>query len=232
MPPLNALETWSRRSESILRQPKAKCFVLTEGKNTEFWYFDSLATSLARKGLPRNLEIRPVRRTAEDESQSNPVRLEAYANQIIEGGIEGALGFDDECDLIVVVFDTDIYKEDEEAYLELLESFPDRVLTAVTTPSFELFLLLHHDRAFEDFIDPHSDEILANKKSSAKRRIVEKLASDAFGKNPKSNPGIGQLADRFEIAEANEGNLNQDPKRAIGKLTSNVALTIRSIIDS
>lgn len=231
MPPLNALETWSRRSESNLRQPKAKCFVLTEGRNTEFWYFDSLATSLARKGLPRNLEIRPVRRTGKDENQSSPVRLAEYARLIKEDGAEGVLGFDGDRDLIVVVFDTDIYKGDEDPYLKQLESFPDGVLTAITTPSFELFLLLHHDRAFEDFIEPNRDRILANEKVSAKRRLAETLVAEAFGKNSKSNPGIGDLAERFEIAEVNERRLNQDPKRAIGRLTSNVAMTVRSIID-
>lgn len=231
MPPLNALETWSRRSESTLRQPKAKCFVLTEGRNTEFWYFDSLATALARKDLPRNLEIRPVRRTGEDENRSNPVKLAEYARQIIENGVEGELGFDGKHDLIVVVFDTDIYKGDKGSYYEQLKAFPDGVLTAVTTPSFELFLLLHHDKAFEDFINPNWSRILANEKVSAKRRLVDLLVAKAFGKNPKKNPSIGELAEKFEIAEANEGDLNQDPKKAIGDLTSNVALTVRSIID-
>lgn len=231
MPPLNALETWSRRSEPTLRQPKAKCFILTEGRNTEFWYFDSLATTLARKDLPRNLEIRPVRRTGEDENQSNPVKLAEYASQIIKDGVEGELGFDGERDLIVVVFDTDIYKGDKSSYLKQLEAFPDGVLTAVTTPSFELFLLLHHDRAFEDFINPNRSRILANEKVGAKRRLVDTLVVEAFGKNPKKNPSIGDLAEKFEAAEANENGLNQDPKKAIEDLTSNVAITVRSIID-
>ena len=231
MPPLNALETWSRRSESDRRQPKAKCFVLTEGRNTEFWYFDTLASWLARKNLPRNLEIRPVRRTGEDESQSSPVRLAAYARQIVEDGIDGSLGFDNGQDLIVVVFDTDIYKGDESSYLNQLESFPDGTLTAITTPSFELFLLLHHNRAFQDWIEPNEAKILANEKVGAKRRFIEKLVADAFGKNPKKNPSIGDLAESFEIAEVNERRVNQDSRKAIGRLTSNVAKTIKSIID-
>ncbi len=62
-------------------------------------------------------------------------------------------------------------------------------------------------------------------------QLVEKLTADAFGKNPKKNPSIGDLAKSFETAETNECHLNQDPEKAIGRLTSNIAKTVRLIID-
>lgn len=52
MPPLNSLDTWSSRNEWKVEKPKSKCFLIGEGANTEYWYFDSLATRLAKEGKP------------------------------------------------------------------------------------------------------------------------------------------------------------------------------------
>ncbi|MDO4849557.1 MAG: hypothetical protein Q4B45_07300 [Coriobacteriia bacterium] len=50
--------------------------------------------------------------------------------------------------------------------------------------------------------------------------------------NLKSNPNVGRLAERFDIAVAQEPKLNQEPRDAMGKLTSNVAKVICGLVDA
>lgn len=100
---------------------------------------------------------------------------------------------------------------------------------AVTNPSFEVFLLLHLDGAIERVILPNEQEILRNG-YVGRRRFVEKLASDELGMNVKRNRAVGGLAGKFEIAAKAESMLNQDPAKALGRLTSNVAASINAVI--
>ena len=88
------------------------------------------------------MELRPVERTGNERGQSAPVKLLAQAREIREDP-DGRYGFDPDADSIVVFFDADIFKDDAEGYLRLLESFNGIADVAVTYPSFELFLFLH-----------------------------------------------------------------------------------------
>ena len=91
MAPLNALDTWSVRSPSPERQPKAKCFLVGEGANTEYWYLEELANLLARQGKPKLIELKPVERTGAQRNQSSPKKLLEHAVEIYddEGGVYG-----------------------------------------------------------------------------------------------------------------------------------------------
>lgn len=231
MPPLNALDTWTIRENRTLEEPKAKCFLVGEGANTEFWYLDALATRLAKEGKPELIELKPVERTGDERNQSHPQKLLQHAWSI-RNDLDGKNGFDPDTDRIVVFFDGDIYKNDPAKYSEIYRKLSEVAEVAVTYPSFELFLLLHKDNAYADLILPNADEILENDYAeNSRRRFVEKLACDALGMNAKHNHAVGKLAVKFELAAAAESCLNQDPTQAIGRLTSNVALTIQRIID-
>ncbi len=227
MPPLNPLETWSVRSASGERRPKSKCFFVGEGPNTEYWYLKSLAVLLAKKDAPELIELRPVERTGNERNQSAPRKLLEQAQRIRSGAEE--FGFDPEIDRIIVFFDADVYKGNFELYASDLAMFSGAAEVAVTNPSFELFLLLHLDEALERYILPNKEEILRNG-YDGRRRYVEKLASEAFGFNVKRNDKVGELAQRFAVAAANEQALNQDPLRAIGQLSSNVGACIMRVI--
>lgn len=141
-------------------------------------------------------------------------------------------GFDPEMDRIVVFFDADMYKGDSERYASSLGMFSGVAEVAVTNPSFELYLLLHLDDALEKYVLPNQEEILGNGYVGGKRRYVEKLASDVLGFNVKRNEKVAELARRFGTAVVNERALNQDPKQAIGQLTSNVGARIMEVIDA
>ncbi len=228
MPPLNALDTWSIRSEWKSERPKSKCYLIGEGAHTEYWYFESLSYRLAKEGKPELIEFKPVERTEKEQNQSAPRKLLDHAVAIIESDafIKGS-------DRVVVCFDADIFKDNSGKYSELLDSFSGAgVEVAVTYPSFELYLLLHREGAYQSLILPREKNILENGHApGSRRRYIEKLASEVLGMNPKSNPGIGGIAANFEIALEQERMLNQDPRLAIGRLTSNVAKVVQGVID-
>ncbi|MBR0405802.1 MAG: RloB domain-containing protein [Eggerthellaceae bacterium] len=228
MSPLLPLDTWSARATRPEVSPKSKCFLVGEGANTEYWYLESLAERLAKMDLPELIELKPVKRTGDDRNQSAPRSLLEQARRI-RADEDGDFGFDEATDRIVAFFDIDAYKGDAALYESDLESFRDIAQVAVTNPSFELFLLLHLDGAINRIVLPNEQEILLNS-YVGRRRFVEKLARDELGINVKRNRTVGKLADRFEIAARAETALNQNPAKAMGRLTSNVAASINTVI--
>lgn len=228
MAPLNSLGTWAVRSSGGRRRPKSRCFFIGEGPNTEFWYLSGLAERLARMDVPELIELRTVERTGDEKGQSAPVKLLEHALAVREDA-EGRFGFDPDADSVVVFFDADVYKGDEEGYLRMLERFEGVADVAVTYPSFELFLLLHLDGAFGDVIAPNEAEIVANGYVN-RRRFVEALASERLGMNVKRSSAVGGLSERFGVAASAELLLNQDPRVAVGRLTSNVAERVLEVV--
>ena len=228
MAPLNSLDTWAVRSSSGTRRSKSRCFFIGEGPNTEFWYLSGLAERLARMDVPELIELRTVERTGDEKGQSAPVKLLDHARAVREDP-EGRFGFDPDTDSVVVFFDADIYKGDEEGYLRVLGRFEGVADVAVTYPSFELFLLLHLEGAYEEVIAPNEAEIVANGYVN-RRRFVEVLASEKLGVNVKRNSAVGDLCERFGAAASAEPLLNQNPAKAVGRLTSNVAARVLEVV--
>lgn len=228
MAPLNSLDTWAVRSSSGTRRPKSRCFFIGEGPNTEFWYLSGLAERLARVDVLELIELRTVERTGDEKGQSAPVKLLDHARAVREDP-EGRFGFDPDTDSVVVFFDADIYKGDEEGYLRVLGRFEGVADVAVTYPSFELFLLLHLEGAYEEVIAPNEAEIVANGYVN-RRRFVEVLASEKLGVNVKRNSAVGDLCERFGAAASAEPLLNQNPAKAVGRLTSNVAARVLEVV--
>lgn len=184
---------------------------------------------MARKGLPRYVELVPVKRTEDDRNKSHPRALLAQAQLIRENKAEGAEF--EEGDLVLIVFDVDVFKGNEGEFAEFLGSCEGVADVAVTNPSFELFLLLHDEGAYERVIAPHADEILRNGYyPDTRTRFVSRLASETLGMNVKSNSKVGELSKKFEVAAKQEEFINQDAARAIGRLTSTVATTINRIV--
>lgn len=178
--------------------------------------------------VPELIELRTVERTGDEKGQSAPVKLLDHARAVREDP-EGRFGFDPDTDSVVVFFDADIYKGDEEGYLRVLGRFEGVADVAVTYPSFELFLLLHLEGAYEEVIAPNEAEIVANGYVN-RRRFVEVLASEKLGVNVKRNSAVGDLCERFGAAASAEPLLNQNPAKAVGRLTSNVAARVLEVV--
>lgn len=231
MAPMLPLETWSIRAQEPDLRPVSKHYFICEGANTEYWYLSGLATRLAKEGIPELIELKPVKRTGIDANVSAPRRLLGQACEIRED-VNGEFEFDPATDGITIVFDVDVYKGDERRYLEDLDDMEKVAEVAVTNPGFELFLLLHAPNAIDDIIRPNAEALLNNRHAAnSKRRIADKLVSDVFAINPKSNPEISSLSSSFNRAVQAEKFLNQDARKAIGRLTSNIGKSIFEIVE-
>ena len=214
MPPLNSLDTWSVRSEWKIEKPKSKCFLIGEGANTEYWYFEALSCRLAKKGEPELIELKPVERTEKEKNQSDPRKLMEHALSIMRGET-GDGEFIQGIDRVVVCFDTDIFKSCPDEYWGLLDEFEQHNIEVAVTS-----------------ILPYEKEIIENKRAKgSRRRFIEKLASVELGMNLKSNRCVGELSEDFDIALVAEEKVNQDSRLAVGRLTSNVARMIRGVVN-
>ena len=227
MPPLNPIDTWSERSYASIKLPKAKWFIVVEGSNTEYWYFEELAHMLSRRNLPRLIELVPVKRDGAEQDQSSPRKLAEHVRAVRKDE-DGRFGFDAKSDRVVMVFDVDIYKGRMQEYQSDLDAFQKDAIVAVTYPSFELFLLLHKEGAVKELILPNKESIQANSYApNSRRRFVEKLASDALGFNAKKNAaGVRGVVQNYRIAVEAEKGLNQNPENAVEQITSNVGAVI------
>ncbi len=208
-------------------KPLRRFFLLYEGSRTEQAYFSELLLLLNRMGLPKYVAVERCERTENDETASNPRRLLRLAESEIKEGDSFAEG-----DEIAIVFDVDIYAHKPGDYESLLAEFAASGMQPyVTFPSFELFLLLHLEDGYIRWVEPNESLIVENRKEHG-RRYVDRLFSRASGMNPKRNPRVGELAAEHERACKEETRLNQDPKSAIGRLTSNVGVLIEKLKSS
>lgn len=228
MAPFKEFKNWNKRDPANSNQiePYRKYYFLCEGENTEKWYFEELINRKKELGIHPLIDIRFLERTEEDVHNSHPKRLLEYAKQLKKQGLND---FDLKHDKFILVFDADVFSKKPQAYYEIIhEAKEEGFIVAVTNPSFELFLLLHKNDAYEKYIKPKADEILQNKKTG-QRKAVQIIFTDATGVNPKTNDKICEFAKNIDIAIEQESNLNQNTEECIGKLTSNVAQTINNI---
>lgn len=230
MAPLNPIWPWAERDVEEDLSIVAKYYFICEGSKTEKWYFEALFAYLNK--LPQPVLIQPVyvERDGNDETISHPKRLAEYAAEI-RADKDGKFDFDPAIDRTVVVFDADIYKTEPDEYKALLEDLlPDNIV-CVTSPSIELFLLLHEENAYQAYVEPYVPELLENAKVTKNRRFADKHFSEQFDINPKTNSSVGDLARNVEIAIEEEKHLNNDITKACETLTSNIGQVIEQIMN-
>ena len=237
MPPIRELSAWNeRRSDSQEQvEPKRKYVFICEGKNTEYHYFRELIACIEQLKLHPLVDIRQWEKTGADSGRSDPKALVSFAHQQKDNPY---LSYNRDLDRVVIVFDADKYcrvGEGRKGARELRKEFegllkikePDDIF-AVTNPSFELFLMLHRRNAFRDIVLPHERELLENRKIGS-RRFAQKLFTDEYGINPKTNSAVGELAHDVRIAIEEEKSINHDIERSLDMLTSNIGSTIDGI---
>lgn len=208
---------------------RKKYWILSEGTNTEYWYFRRLNELRAVLGIDPLIAILPVKKDNEGHSDPKTLLMEA---EKLENDTE-VNGYTSETDEIVLIFDADIYSSKPDEYSVLLKDIQkNKYLYGVTNPAFELFLLLHLKGSLEKTIFPNQQEILENRKKSKNgHRYVAHLLSEETNKNPKKNPAIANLAKDVAVAIEQEKMLNQDPEAAIHSLTSNIGTIIQKMMD-
>lgn len=138
--------------------------------------------------------------------------------------------FDIDRDKMVVVFDADIFEEKVQGYDELIGQIEESDIAAVTNPGFELFLLLHVDGSYEQYILGHEVEYLTQDDKGSYSHAY-KVLHDVTGMNAKRNPLIGNLAENVLYAISQEKKINQDIHHCKGVITSNIGSVIESIMN-
>ena len=167
-----------------------------------------------------------LKKTGKDRDISYPFRLIKFAN---EQKKNPEISFDKMHDKMIVVFDADIFEKRVENYGEILAMAEEQGdILAVTNPSFELFLLLHYENAYNELILPNLDEILVNEKEGNQTFIYQLLLAKS-GMNCKKNSEIGKLAKSIDVAIAQERNLNQNPQLVHGRVSCNIGKVIEEI---
>ena len=237
MPPIREYGSWNMRGSDELSEvePLRKYVFICEGSKTEVHYFRELIAHRGELGIHPLVDLRLWEKTDEDAGLSNPQALLQFAQREKESNRRL---FDPIHDRMVIVFDLDIYSrvgkgrkganEKKAKFEELRRSVAANDILAVTNPSFELFLLLHSDGAYDRLVSPNETEILRNTKSG-NQRFVQRLFSETYGMNPKSNPAVGRLAAKIDTAIKEEKNLNQELDHALTHVTSNIGKVIEVI---
>lgn len=227
--PVHTYTNWNSRPSDQEEQiePFRKYFFICEGANTETFYFKRLIDLRKQLGIHPLIDIRLWEKTDEDRNLSFAKNLVDFAEKQKQNPEND---FDTERDKMVVVFDGDIFEEKVQGYDELIASIEENDIAAVTNPGFELFLILHIEGSFEQYIKGHETEFLSIDEKG-KYSHAYNILLELTGMNAKKNADIGGLADKVLVAIAQEKSINQDIHRLKGNISSNVGKVIEDIIN-
>lgn len=227
--PIHTYTNWNSRPSDQEEQvePFRKYFFICEGANTETFYFEKLIDLRKQLGIHPLIDIRLWEKTGQDKNllfAKNLVEFAAKQKEISENE------FDPERDKMVIVFDGDIFEEKVQGYDELISLIEETDIAAVSNPGFELFLLLHIENSYENYIKGNEEKFLSMDEKR-KYSYAYKVLLKETGINAKKNPNIGKLAEKVTLAIEQEKLINQDIYQIKGKVSSNVGLIIESIIN-
>lgn len=136
--------------------------------------------------------------------------------------------FNKAIDRFVIVFDCDSY-EKPELYVEFIEKVSaDNILT-VTSPCFELWLILHYENAVENYFMPNKDRLFVNEKVSRAHSFASNLFFEISGTNPKSGLFFNKLKGGIDLAIEQEKALEQDILKMATEIGSNVGILIEQM---
>ncbi len=234
MAPIRSYTDWNTRSSNKEKQiePYKHYFFICEGQNTEKWYFEKFIDMKKDFSISALISLEYLEKTDEHETWSDPKKLYELAEVCRKNG---DIEFDPKHDIMILVFDADIYEERKpEAYNSFVTLASNTNTLCVTNPSFELFLLLHYENSFVEIIAPNKEKILKNEWvniGTEKVRYIEQLFREKSGLKPKEDPAISNLVKNVSIAIKQEKKLNNNINCCRGKLTSNIGTIIQTILD-
>lgn len=225
--PVHTYTNWNKRSSDLEEQiePLRKYYFICEGANTETFYFKKLIDLRKNLGIHPLIDIRLWEKTDKDRNISFAKNLVEFANKQKELAEND---FDLEHDRMIIVFDGDIFEEKVEGYDKLIEDIEKSDIAAVSNPNFELFLLLHKEGSYEDYIKDKEEYFL--NMVDGKYSYAKDVLLNITGMNSKKNPQIGDLAKDIMIAIKQEKYINQDIYNIKGRISSNIGLIIEGII--
>lgn len=230
MIPISLYTGFNQRPSDLLtkKEPYKKYFIICEGANTETFYFTNLIDNKRELGFRSTVDIILMEKTGEHKNLSYAKSLVKFAkdkrNELIEKEI-----FNAETDVIIVIFDLDIFNAKVKDIDELFKEEDDHLIFGFTNPEFGLFLLLHIKNSYNQIIKPN-EEIILNNQKIGNKRPCEYYLWQQTNMNSKKNPLIGDLSKELLMTIEQEKYLNQDKEMCLEKISSNIGQILEKII--
>ncbi len=228
MSPLREYRTLTTRFEEDIKiEPLRRYYLIFEGANTERKYFQGIDNNRKELGINSQIELVILHKEGDISSFSHPIKL----LELIEEKkkfLKRDGKFDKAIDRFVIVFDRDSYEKPED-YVEFIEkASADNILT-VTSPCFELWLILHYEDALEKYVVPNKDKLFDNEKVSRAHSFASNLFSEISGTNPKSGSFFNKLMGSIDLAIEQEKALEQGILKMATEIGSNVGVLIEQM---
>jgi hypothetical protein len=199
MSPLREYRSVSKRyEEDIEVEVLKRYYLIFEGRNTERKYFQGIQGNRKSLGISSLIELVVLNKEGDISSYSAPSKL----IELISDKKEELIGDDDydqEVDEFVVMFDRDSFHLNDN-YLEFLQKNNDANTLIVTSPCFEIWLILHFENAYERFLEPKENEIIENKKVSNTHSYISRMVSELLHSNPKKNINFNKIKENVDLA--------------------------------
>ena len=228
MSPLREFRSLTTRFEEDIKiEPLRRYYLIFEGANTERKYFQGIDNNRKELGINSQIELVILHKEGDISSYSHPIKLLELIEEK-KKSLKRDGKFDKAIDRFVIVFDRDSYESSED-YVEFVEkASADNILT-VTSPCFQLWLILHYENAVERYIVPNKDGLFDNEKVSRAHSFASNLFSEISGVNPKSGSFFNKLKGGIDLAVEQEKLLEQDILKMATEIGSNVGVLIEQM---
>lgn len=201
-------------------------YLIMEGTNTEPIYFKLLERKLSELKIHNNIKLVYLERTLRDRGSNTP-------SQLLDFLLSYKKDVEDENVEFWVVFDRDSYKShlnQKNDYLKFIElAKNNNVGMLVTSPCFEIWILLHRENSFNQIIKPNKMDLFENKRISPSYTYISKLVKDRFGFNPKSSIPYN-LLNNLEIALEESRYLPKSLEIMASEIGENISTFIKLLL--
>lgn len=201
-------------------------YIIMEGTNTEPIYFKLIERKLSELKIHNSIKLVFLERTLRDRGSNSPKQLLHYL-------LEYQQEVDDENSLFFVVFDRDSFKtyyNQEIEYLRFInEAKAKNINLIVTSPCFEIWILLHKENAYAEIVKPNESLIFENKRLSPSYTYISKLVMNIFGFNPKSNIPYS-LLEKLDVAIQESKHITKETNKMAYEIGENVSEFILNLL--
>jgi hypothetical protein len=226
--PLRESRSWTERYEKDIEiEPLRRYYLIFEGRNTERKYFIGIEGYRKELGINTLIEIVILHKEGKIRDYSDPRKLLELINAK-KDELKDDDNFDEKIDQFVIIFDRDSF-ENKEGYLKFLEVASKENILTITSPCFEIWLLLHYESVIEKYFIPQEVKIIENSKVSSVHSFTSKLCSEVSGVNPKRNVNFPKIKNNINLAIEEEKLLVQDNMDMFEKIGSNVGILIEEM---
>ncbi len=202
-------------------------YLLYEGVVTEPYFIEPFIKYSSFFNKTNDIVFKKVVKLYNDKGASNIKSLTKIAKE----EIVDSLPFNKKKDKVLFIFDLDIYKNNYDNIMNIMDYCLSYYIFGYTNPSIELFLLLTIKNSFNKYIKNNKTKILNNEFYKDNRRYINHLFYKATKINSKRNKTkLILLSNKFDVAINEEKkHLNRFINKAYNSLTSNIGYIFTKI---